>query len=231
MKLFEQRLGSRGATLRLAALLLVITLSIVASKVGEDHFVESLRHDCSSLFSDRLIPATTLFHLSDTVYRKRDALLQHLRHGSTSTPHGTEYQLGQHDATIEHHIAAIEKTYLVADETRLLHTLRTSLAHYSTIENDLLTRHGSGARVAETAALDGAFDELRTALLNLTQVQESVGRELRSESLASASTLTTLLYFQLGVAFALGTLASGLAMSLRPRTSEAPPRANTGGVH
>lgn len=230
MSFFEQRFGSRGATLRLATLLLFITLSIVASKIGEDHFVESLRSDCSSLFSDRLIPATTLFHLSDAMYQKRDDLMQHLKQGSGATPKDIGYRLGQHDAKIEQHIAAIEKTYLVDDETRLLRKLRDSLGGYAKVESKLLAQHEGGTRVHQYTELETAFEELRTELLSLTSVQESVGQELRSESLASATRLSTLLYFQLGIAFALGLLASGLAMSLRPRNSENPPPA-TGKFH
>lgn len=223
MKFFEQRLGSRGATLRLAALLVVITLSIVASKIAEDHFVQSLRNDCGSLFSDRLIPATTLFQLSDAVYRKRDDVMQHLRRGSRAESESVQYRLGQHDATIEHHIAAIEGTYLVAAETQLLRKLRDSLTRYSKIEGTLLSQKENGAAVDDSAELNAAFDELRTELLSLTRVQESVGQELKSESLASAHLLTTLLYFQLGVAFALGTLASVLATSLRQRHGDSVP--------
>lgn len=231
MKFFEQRLGSRGATLRLAALLLVITCSILASKIGEDYFVRSLRSDCSSLFSDRLVPATTLFHLSDAVYRKRDDLMQHLAQRSGPEQKNIQYRLGQHDATIEHHIATIEKTYLVADESRWLRKLRDSLDDYSRIEKNLLTQQENGTPLTSTTELAVAFDELRTELSSLTQVQESVGQELKSDSLASASHLTTLLYFQLGVAFALGTLASGLAMSFRSRSGESIPPPPAGPVH
>lgn len=216
MNFWKQRLGSRQATFRLAALLLVITLSIVASKLAEDHFVESLRKDCSSLFSDRLMPATTLFHLSDAIYQKRDVLLHILRDKSSSASKESLYRLGQHDATIEHHIATIEKTFLVDDETRLLRELRASRQRYAQIESSLLVRHEKGESVEDTAEIRAAFDELRAELLHLTRVQESVGQELKSETLASATSVTTLLYFQLGIAFALGLLASALAMSLRP---------------
>lgn len=222
MKFFEHRFGTPGASLRLAALLLVITFSIVASKLGEDHLIESLRSDCSSLFTDRLIPATMLFHLSDAVYRKRDDLKDHLRRPSNADTKSIDYRLGQHDATIEHHIASIEKTYLVEAETQWLQKLRASLQNYSAIERTLLARRASGPPIDESPELDEAFDELRTELLNLTRVQETVGQELKSGSLASAGHLTTLLYFQLGIAFILGSMASALAMSLRP-AAEAPP--------
>lgn len=223
MNFFEQRFGTPGATLRLAALLIVITLSIVASKLAEDHFVKDLRSDCSSLFTDRLMPATTLFHLSDAVYRKRDDLLQHLRHPTDAATMNIDYRLGQHDANIEHHIIAIEKTYLVEAETRWLRKLRDSLTNYGKLERDLLAKQQGGARFEGSPALETAFDELRTELASLTAVQEAVGQQLKSESLSSAGQLTTLLYFQLGIAFALGSLASALAVSLRPPTERTPP--------
>lgn len=220
MKFIEQGLGSRRATLRLAALLLVITMSIVASKLAEDHFVENLRKDCSSLFADRLMPATTLFHLSDAIYQKRDVLVALLQDKSGATSKARLYQLGQKDADIEHHITTIEKTFLVDDESRLLRELRASLQGYASIERKLLLRHEKGETIEGAVEIQAAFDELRAELLKLTKVQESVGQELKSETLASATSVSTLLYFQLGIAFALGLLASALAMSLRPPSPE-----------
>jgi hypothetical protein len=224
MNFVEQRWGNRGAVVRLAALLLVIALSIVASKIGEGHFIQTLRKDCHSLFADRLMPATTLFELSDAIYQKRDVLITHLRQG----PDGNEdlqYRLGAHDADIEQHIAAIEKTYLVADEVRLLQQLRASLKNYASVEGKLIAQRKAGQHTDRLEELSQAFDELRQELLNLTRVQESVGQQLKSDSLSSAGQVTTLLYFQLGIAFALGIVASGLAMSLRPQQSRsiAPP--------
>lgn len=231
MNFLKERLGSRGATIRLAALLLVITMSIVASKIAEDHFVESLQEDCSSLFADRLMPATTLFHLSDAIHQKRNVLTQILRQEPGAASKASLYQLGQFDATIENHITTIEKTFLVDDETRLLRELRASLQSYAAIERKLLVRHEKGEAVEGAALLQPAFDELRAELLNLTKVQESVGQELKSETLASATSVTTLLYFQLGVAFALGLLASALAMSMRPPSQEPAAKVERGAMH
>lgn len=222
MNFFEQRWGSRGATVRLAALLVVITLSIFASKLAEDHFIQTLRYDCNSLFADRLMPAITLFQLSDAIYRRRDELVLHLQ-GESDAETDIQYRLGRHHASIDHHIATIEKTYLVADEARLLQELRASLENYAQVEAKLIAQRRAGQPADSLKSLYDAFDGLRLELLNLTRVQETVGLELKSESLESATHVTTLLYFQLGVAFALGIVASGLAMSLRPRQPPPPP--------
>lgn len=224
MNFFEQRWGNRGAAVRLAALLLVIALSIVASKMGEDHFIQTLRKDCNSLFADRLVPATTLFELSDAIYQKRDALIAHLRRKPSDDD--LKYQLGAYDASIEHHIVAIEKTYLVADEMRLLQQLRQSLKSYAQVESKLIAQRKAGQDVDNLADLSHAFDELRQELLKLTRVQQTEGQQLKSDSLSSAGQVTTLLHLQLGIAFALGIVASGLAMSLRPRTRSTASRAN-----
>lgn len=231
MNFLKERLGSRRATLRLAALLLVITMSIVASKIAEDHFVESLRDDCGSLFADRLMPATTLFHLSDAIYQKRDLLIRLLKEDADGSSKAGIYSLGQHDATILHHIETIEKTFLVDDESRLLRELRASLKNYALLESKLLARHEKGEAVEGAAEIQPAFDELRGELLNLTKVQESIGQQLKSETLASATSVTTLLYFQLGIAFALGLLASALAMSLRPPSQEPAAPSTRGQMH
>lgn len=220
---FVEQLGSRGATLRLAALLLIITVSIVASKLWEEHYVESLRKDCSSLFSDRLIPATTLFHLNDALYQKRDILTRYLQGKSGASEETTHFRLGQHDTAIKSHIGAIEKTYLVDDESRLLRELRASYESYTQVEQTLLARHKRNEHVEGSPPLQAAFDEVRAELLDLTKVQQAVGQELKMDSLASATNVTTLLYFQLGIAFALGLLASALAMSMRPRVQESLP--------
>jgi len=208
---------------RLAGLLLVMTVAILASKVLEERYIDSLREDCASLFRDRLIPATTLFHLSDDIHRKRHILVRHLSsgvdegHGSAGHDRPTEYTMGRRDASIGRLVVAIENTYLVDEESRLLEALKTTLARYRELERDLLERHRRGEAVAYGGEIQAAFDEVRQELLGLTEVQEDVGQQLDRSSFANATHVSTLLYFQLGVAFVLGLLASALAMSLGPR--------------
>lgn len=222
-KLFEQPLGSRRTTFRLAALLLVITFSLVASKLGEEYFIKNLQKDCNSLFSDRLVPATTLFELSDVIYQKRDTLTRYLRSETATNTEAVHFSLGAADASIEHLITAIEKTYLVDDESRLLRDLRAARQNYAEIESKLLSRHKNGETVFAEGELQTAFDQVRAELVKLTKVQQTIGEELRSESFTSATNVTTLLYLQLGVAFVLGLLASGLTLSLRPRNPKSTP--------
>jgi len=195
--------------------------TILGGKFWEDIYVENLRFDCGSLYRDRLMPAIILFRLGDQIHNKREALEEYLHGDVGATEPSLDYRLGQHDAAIQGYIDQIKRTYLVDEESRLLTQLQDALSSYNKKESDLIRRHRGGEKVTYGAELREAFSLVRTELVALTKVQEDVGQELNQDSLASASHVTSLLYFQLGVTFILGLLASGLAMSLEARTSTA----------
>lgn len=220
--------GSAGAKFRLAAVLLFTFTAILGSKFWEDSYIESLRRDCGSMFQDRLLPATTLFHLSDEIHTKRHTLEGYLRSADANRDSAIEYEMGKHDAAIEHWVGQIEQTYLVAEESRLLNELKATLRAYNGIEQSLLDRRRAGQTVSYNSEIRSAFEQVRRELLGLTKVQQEVGRELNLHSVASATHVTALLYFQLGVAFILGLLASGLALTMGPlRGTTAPPKADS----
>jgi hypothetical protein len=214
-----QLLGPKASRFRLAVVLLLMFATILGGKFWEDIYVENLRFDCGSLYRDRLMPAVILFRLGDEIHNKREALEEHLHGDEGSAGTSLDYRLGQHDAAIQGHIDQIKRTYLVDEESRLLEQLQNALSAYNKKESEHIRRHRNGERVAYGAEMREAFSSVRAELVSLTKVQEDVGQELNQDSLASASHVTSLLYFQLGVTFILGLLASGLAMSLEARTA------------
>lgn len=222
-KLFSTLGRSYGGRFRLAVVLLVMFVTILAGKFWEGIYVENLRHDCGSLFQDRLLPAVTLFHLMDEIHTKRETLEEYLHHEPDDSKSSIDYRLGEHDAAINHLVHEIEKTYLVDRESRLLVELRAALKRYNELETQTLKRYRSGEPMNYNGEMREAFAVVRTELLGLTKVQEDVGQQLNRDSDLSASHVTSLLYFQLGVTFILGLMASGLAMSLGSIGSPSPP--------
>jgi len=208
--------GSGPKRFRLAVVLLAMFLVLVAGKLWEDALVERLRGDCTSLFADRLLPATTLFHLSDEMHARQRTLERFVNEGGTAVA-DVRYHLGRHDARLEMLTHQIEQTYLVADEARHLQAFRSALTAYKEAERVLLQQRAADQAGRYGTELEKAFDSVHSELLSLTAVQEAVGKQLRDESVASASSVLSLLYFQLGVAFVLGLLASGLAVTLGAR--------------
>lgn len=208
---------------RLAIVLLALTLAVLGSKLVEDVFIERLRQDCSSLFLDRLRPATMLFHLGDRMHLKEKAIAAYLSEPAPGDAGALQYALGQHDGRIEQILSEFDQTYLVGNESEYLRDLRLALAEYRATEEDLIRRRRSG-QPASVDRLDEPFSKVRQQLLVLSKLQEDVGQELERDSEASASGVTGLLYFQLGVAFVLGLIAAWLASSLGTSRSSKPPR-------
>lgn len=209
--------GTGPKRFRLAVVLLALFGVLVAGKLWEDSLVGRLRQDCESLFADRLLPATTLFHLSDEMHLKQRVLERFLSDVQAAELAQVQYQLGQHDARLELLTRQVEQTFLVDDESRHLRDFRAALEAYQRAERELLRRHAAGEPVRYDQEMLAAFSKVRETLLSLTAVQQTVGEQLRDESVTSASSVLSLLYFQLGVAFILGLLAAGLAMTLGAR--------------
>lgn len=216
LKFLRPLLGDRAAAARLAIVLIVMVVTILAGKLWEDVYVENLRKDCGSLFRDRLIPAATLFHLSDQIHTKRATLEEFLGGQLDESAQKVDYHLGRHDAAILRAIEEIEKTYLVDEESRLLGELRKNFADYTRLEAALLKRHRQGEKVSYGPEMRAAFALVRDELLGLIKVQEEVGQQLNHDSIASATHVTSLLHIQLGVTFILGLIASAIAMNLAP---------------
>ncbi|MCA9582751.1 MAG: MCP four helix bundle domain-containing protein [Myxococcales bacterium] len=204
--------------LRLAAVLLAMFCAIIVGKLVEDSLIARLQHDCESLFDDRLVPATALFHLGDQMHLKHRLLDDYLENPPAIDSQKLHYAMGQHDARLAGLIERIEQTYLVEEESQLFHAFQKSLADYQKVEQILIDEEKGGEDAVNRAALAKSFAEVRQTMLKLTDVQQRVGSELRAESITAASNVTLLLYFQLGIAFILGLISSALAMGVsRPR--------------
>lgn len=221
---FRQR---RGTHLRLAALLLALACAIVVGKLFEESLIERLRYDCTSLFDDRLVPAMTLFHLADQMHLKHRLLSDYLDAAPGADAKQLYYEMGRHDAELARLTEKIQQTYLVEDESALLQDFRDAVAEYQRHERSWIEAKGTGDDAARRGQLEEAYARVRRSLLDLTQVQERVGSKLREESTASATSITSLLYLQLGVAFVLGLISSGLAMSLARREPSPGPTSDT----
>ncbi|PRQ05232.1 MCP four helix bundle domain-containing protein [Enhygromyxa salina] len=199
---------------RLAMLLTIFVLLILGSLLWERSYMRVLEDSCTSMHDDRLVPATSLFHLNDQVYSRRLVLEEHLLgHGGGDLAQ-VHYELGRLHGGIVASVAEIERTYLVDDESQLLREFEGQLEHYTTLEQALLADLAAGKDVSYDGAIRAAFEDLRAELNGLTDIQEAVGKDLNNKAFTAASGAVMLTHFQLGAAFILGLLASTLALGL-----------------
>src|SRR5690606_23399686 len=118
---------SRAPRVRRAVILRALARGIIVGTLLEYALVERIRHDCESLFDDRLVPAATLFHLGDQMYLKRRLLQTYLDNASEVDTQQLHYEMGQHDAQLVALLESFRQTYLVADESQLLQEFERAL--------------------------------------------------------------------------------------------------------
>lgn len=201
--------GAQGRA-QLVGVLLVLIVAIVSAKYFEEAHIAAMRRDTQSLLKDRLVPESLLIHMLDELHSRRFDLKQVGTQAPVRELDALVYRLGQHDAHLKELLARFEQTYLVEDEARHLRELKAALGAYGKAEASLVSERRKGGP-GPKEDLDERFNVARTHLLQLSSVQQKVGAKLDRDSAVSAGRVTTLLYFQLGVAFVLGLLAAFLA--------------------
>ncbi len=172
-------------------LFLVVMLAILGSSVFEKKLMRDLNGSVSSLYQDRLIPATGLFQLNDLMYTKRQLLGSYLADSGGTRLLATQAQLARHNQEVAALVAGYQATYMVADEGRVFQDFNAHLRRYNALEAQLLAAPAPGP-VARTRALEQEFDRIHSDLRSLNLIQQRVGQELSQSSVVTEGNATTL---------------------------------------
>lgn len=149
-----------------AAVLLVVTMALlIINNILGTRSYSNLDKSISSIYQDRLMPATYIFEISDHLYQER--LLQ--EQPGPVTSEGMRL-LDSHNVAIAGLITNYEKTYLTKDEVK----------HWSTFKKDL-------QQYQNTSPTDGpdvevAFDKVMGSLKSLSQLQVGEGSALTQDA-------------------------------------------------
>lgn len=192
-------------------ILLVLMCLVLASTFWAKSYVTSMRRSFESIYNDRLIPATDLFHISDHLHDKR-LIAERVMHGATPTA-DLRRELVAHDEAIAEFIDEIEHTYLVGDESESLRSLRVNLANYDAYENALLD--GTTSPEIAYGLLVEKYAEIRRDLLHLSEIQTTVGKELTKDSASLAYGFHSLNELQLALLALLCLGAQALLLNTR----------------
>lgn len=192
-------------------LFLLVMLVILGSSVVERRLMSKVTTSVSSLYQDRLLPATGLFELNNLLYAKQQLLATH-----GAAPAGARQyllgQLGVHNQQLDILIRQHQATYLVREEKQVLQAFQTRLNRYNALEAQLL---GTDAppTAAQTAEAARQGQRLHAELSQLNQIQQRVGQQLSQSSLATEGssqlisnlTIALLVVFTLAIQHALLT--------------------------
>jgi hypothetical protein len=175
---------------------MAVVVIIIGAGFWENRLMTRMNKSISSIYKDRLVPTSGLFHINDLMYSKKIILDNYLASPATQPPAHVQQQLAGFNSRIDAIIREYETTYLVEEETRSLQGFKKKLQQYNTVEQNLIAASGrmqpAGASEKELAQL---FEGIHQELVLLNDIQLQVGHELLNGSKAikgSASVLSNL---------------------------------------
>jgi hypothetical protein len=198
-----------------AALLLagVMLLIIIGNVMFKFHF-ERIDRSFSSIYKDRLIPATTIIYLTEDLYRKRLSVEKFIYSKSLNSFDNLTAELVNYDNHIDSLIDSFEKTYLVDQEAVRLKAFKQRATEYIQLEKKILANYQSGNYEAGISLFEGEGADLfqRTILQlhELTLIQSNVGSQLMKDTKSDLAGFTLVSLIQIGLAVAIGLVLLGL---------------------
>jgi len=192
---------------RLLAFLTLLTFSLTALIFWERYNREQLVSSFETMYADRLIPASEIFHLSNLLY-ERGRLMEELRqHGQSDL---TASMLADNKLAMDSILMAYEKTYLVSAEVKQLPEYKAALADYLKTENDVLLTGGN-----EYHSLNHSLEKVHEELLVLGDIQLTVGRQLAQGHKMIHGSMTMMDTLQTGLLLILAILILMLIQDYR----------------
>lgn len=210
-----------------AILLGGIMALIVGGTLISRYNVEGIDESFSSIYKDRLVPATTILYLTENLYRKRLSLENYLYSEAQRSPAHVKAQLRAHDRSIDSLIRLFEKTYLVDEEAKSLQGFKNQIGHYARLESQVLALCAAGS-FAEAKQLFSApggttFESTILNLNELAGIQSTIGKDLVRASKVNVASFGIISFLQISLAIITGLVVIVLIRNSqiiqKPRTN------------
>tara|TARA_R110000850_G_scaffold59701_2_gene137730 strand:+ start:410 stop:1069 length:660 start_codon:yes stop_codon:yes gene_type:complete len=186
-----KNLYSISSKSKVAITLLSMIILLLCGVLVERYFFSKMNEGSASMYNDRLIPSTAIFHLSDHIAQRRLLMLSKARYEDQQVEE-IQKTLSWHQHKEDSIITAFEQTYLVEDESVSLEQLKAELNAYNQLEANLITSPTD----SELAKLDIQYSNIREELMELSNIQTRVGQKLQTENerlTSNADVITQLL--------------------------------------
>ncbi|WP_199117873.1 MCP four helix bundle domain-containing protein [Pedobacter sp. ASV28] len=196
---------------KIALLLFCIMACTILIRLLEDRSIKNMEKAFSSLYNDRLVPATDIFYISEKLYTKR-LLLETFIYSDNNklTTNQLNEKLRACDREIDTLLTKYEKTFLVKNEKNRLTELKVKLLENKVLEKNILINANSFSKTTLRKMYENTFDQsflgISTLLSQLTKIQTTVGEELKNESQKIVSGTNLYSNMQLVLAIIIGIL-------------------------
>jgi hypothetical protein len=183
---------------KIALLLYCIMICTILIRFLEDKSVKNMNNGFVSMYNDRLVPATDLFHISELLFDKKDVMEKHHRSVILKTEQTTKLLVVQ-DFKIDSVLKKYEQTFLVSNEKNHLLQLKEKLKAHQLLEKQLISTTKGNEIAFEQ--LNNSYRGILKNLSLLTKTQIEVGKELikESQSLFTGSKIYSAIQFALAI--------------------------------
>lgn len=209
--------------MKAALLLAAICVAILANMFWERRNISNINDSFSSIYKDRLLPATYVFHLTDHLYQKRLILDNYFIHSAQPNIFADRHAIAKHNAAIDTLLEDFEATYLVEREDQLLHDFQQELQAFNALEKELLDNYEKIQRpdIAQ-ATFKKHFETARTELTQLSQIQIDIGKKLEENSRRIAASTNVMTNMDALLIIVLGLIIQVLIFTSKSVTPKLP---------
>ena len=172
---------------RIGLLLAAIMCIILLNNISGRHSFDDLNQSITSIYQDRLMPATYIFRITDHLYQKR------MLHQQTATDQQATAQIRLHDNAIMTLIRDYEATHLTREEQHQWNDFKKHLLKYNVQEQQ-----------SDNIPAAKSFDRTIQCLNALSTIQAGEGHHLRESSTAIISANTIRSSLEIGLLIVLG---------------------------
>ena len=171
--------------LKMASVLVLLAMLLFVANIFEKVQMEQMDQSFLSIYEDRLVPATSIFEIRESLYRKRELLKESLQPANTQTaiPRAA---IDSCNRDIHQLLTAYKKTYFLENETTVLQNFESGLQAYDRLEQNILEQiSGGNLPQAQQIYERDAVPHFKTAVLKvaeLNQIQSEIGKEMLSRS-------------------------------------------------
>ncbi|MBZ9630825.1 MCP four helix bundle domain-containing protein [Salegentibacter sp. LM13S] len=192
---------------RLILLLSAFFVLLLITEFIEKRSLKSIDQDFSSLYQDRLLPASQMYELSELLHEKR-MLFENIKDNGELNSSFNLKEIKAYNSQIDQIIQDYGQTYLVAREEIYFIDFKKHYEEYLVLENTILEnlkeKDFSTAIFLINKNANDYFKILNLDLHNIASIQPEVGEQLMAHYKSSSGITSLLYYFKIALTILIG---------------------------